>query len=529
MADIGKLNVVIGATTTGLTAGLKAAKDGLNTFGRMSSSLLKPLKNVTAAIGTNGLSGALIAIPGPMGVAAVAADGMRRQLVAAAQDAARAQRQFDSLGDRINASANAMRRLGFLERSTGVSGLSQAAGSVRGMIGRAAAGVDADVAALSQLNLNLRELQNLDADEQLRRIGQALNAMADPAQRAAAGFRIFGDSYSSIRRALESGAMNQSGGVSLTSQQQQNLRELNTQTERLSEAWSGLTTEILANLAPHMSRFAQKLTSVIEVMTQRERELRTLSTGAQTALGWAISLTPAGPAVGLSNAFQNFTGGQTPTGGQQQQQQVPQWWTQATQWLGNFVTVSQELARLQAELDTSTSALRRQNQVAREIDPIQRGLVQLQQQYGRALEGTRREQARYQLMLQEAIRLEQQHIPALAQFTINFRRINSLASSGLLSPQAGAAAATAEFERIAAAIPNAAQNQLPTLLQEGTAASVSAVNQAIREATVRGEDPQERVRRVLEQQVEVQRQTVEYQRRIYEAIRQQVIQPAPGV
>src|SRR6185312_2010754 len=62
--------------------------------------------------------------------------------------------------------------------------------------------------------------------------------------------------------------------------------------------------------------------------------------------------------------------------------------------------------------------------------------------------------------------------------------------------------------------------KLPSALQGGTAAATSAINQAeaLNNRKLR-EKPEDRVRRIMEQSVEIERQQLEYQRKIADALR----------
>lgn len=528
MAEIGKLSVAVTIQGQQFTAELNKKTKELKQFGDQANKHGKAAENsfnklfgaavrvgsVTASGGPMaGLTSALGMIPGPAGAAASAIVGIGSSLQSMTLATATAVQRQTQLADSLNTTRNAINSL---SNASGLSGVSEsavnsAAQSVRQLIDDASTGAGFAAQQLNDLGLELSNLQRLPLDQQLNRIGQALQGITDPTERATAGFRVFGNQYLQVRRLFESGALNQSGTGALSEQQQRNLEELNRRTAELNQAWQELVNTISSDLAPGLTALVRE----VKAATRRISQLA--ANGNAVAAASAIQgVNPAAVAAAVagniagSPALQAISGTDNPLAG-----------------LQGPSPEQTALAQARARLRDFTRELQINAQNAREASDEERRIREARVRFGSALGFMDEQMLRTAIRMEHAAQIINQTRTAVERFSIEMRRIGNAAR--FAGEQATALARLQAFEQLAATAPNVNSLALPAALAEGSQAAGSAITQAIRAAAAGNEDPQERVRRVLEITQEIERRQLDYARRLAEALERQNVAQAGQV
>lgn len=538
MAEIGKLSVAVTIQGQQFTAELnkktqelkkfgdqanKHGKAAENSFGKLFGAAVR-VGSVTASGGPMaGLTSALGMIPGPAGAAASAIVGIGSSLQSTTLATATAVQRQTQLADSLNTTRNAINSL---SNASGLSGVSEsavnsAAQSVRQLIDDASTGAGFATQRLNELGLELSNLQSLSLDQQLNQIGQALQGISDPTARATAGFRLFGNQYSSLQRLFQSGALSQSGTGTLSERQQRNLELLNRRSAELSQAWQGLITTLSAELAPELTRFVNQLTEAVRQLNSLAdlvpQSGQGVGTPAATSLGFGLTNAMISAANYLFDA--NITpinnngvfGNATPSNGPG----------------GAGGGPNNGLARNLAELNTLAENMAINANFTAMASEEERRLAEYRRRFGQEAVSLAENQVRAAIRMEQAAQIINQTRTPLERFANDIRRIrNAMQFAG---DRAGVLAQAQAFEQLAATAPNVNSLALPVALAEGSQAAGSAITQAIRAAAAGNEDPQERVRRVLEVTQEIERRQLDYARRLAEALERQNVAQAGQV
>lgn len=251
---ISSLNVVLGATVAPFVSAFGSLKGIVNNFtssiGSASSTLLK-FTGVGAAIG---------AIAGGAGLGLL----LHNQLEAIDSTA--------KLSDRLGISTESLTGFQHAASLAGVSN-EQLSGGLEKMLknlGEAAAGSDTAKAAFQSLGLNATDLANIPTDQAFEKISDALKAIQNPAQRAAAAVAVFGKSGQELLPLLLQGsegikaAIKEADalGLSFNRIDAAKVEEANDAVRRMQSAVTGVVRSITIALAPFLTTAANAATSL---------------------------------------------------------------------------------------------------------------------------------------------------------------------------------------------------------------------------------------------------------------------------
>ena len=262
MSAIGKVSAIFTASTSGLTAGVKAA-----------SSSVRSLKGDTAGLASS--MRALVAINGAQlfgSIASSAASGVRGLL-------SFAQGQADIIDNASKLSA----RLGFTySEFAGLSLAADLAGVSMEMIGKAtqkseiafakaASGSKTATAAFASLGLSVEQLNSMSAAERFGAITDAISALPTEAQRAAASVEIFGKAGAELLPLFSGGAGGIAAaraeadrlGLALSDVQGQTVEAMNDSFTMAGKAIAGVVQQVTAYLAPAVTAVANTFVAFV--------------------------------------------------------------------------------------------------------------------------------------------------------------------------------------------------------------------------------------------------------------------------
>jgi hypothetical protein len=188
MAKIVKLNVMISASTKGLSAGISKAQGMLN---KLERSTRKVRASLISAFG------------GPIGMAVKAAAALTAGVTAAAGALVYLTKQsIDAIGDTndlakaLGLTYNQLKAFQFAAQQAGVdSGALDAAFSkMADTLGTAFGGDKGAIKAFEQIGLSVDDLKQMDPAQQFEAIANAINRIQDPSVKMAAARDVFGKS-----------------------------------------------------------------------------------------------------------------------------------------------------------------------------------------------------------------------------------------------------------------------------------------------------------------------------------------------
>lgn len=262
MAAIGKVSAVFTASTSGLTAGVKAA-----------SSSFRSLQSDTASLSSS--MRALVAINGAQlfgSIASTAISGARSLLSYA-----------DSQSQVIDASSKMAARLGMTYGEfAGLSLAADLAGVSMETVGKAStkaeiafanasAGSAVAAAAFSRLGLSVDDLKKMSAAERFDAITNAISAMPNEADRAAAAVKIFGKAGAELLPLFSGGAGGIAQarkeadrlGLALTSTQGREVEAMNDSFTMVAKTVAGITQQVVAYMAPAVRGISEAFVTMV--------------------------------------------------------------------------------------------------------------------------------------------------------------------------------------------------------------------------------------------------------------------------
>lgn len=183
----------------------------------------------------------------------------------------------DRLNDLSKATDASVEQLSFLDYAAKLSGsslegISSSIGRLqKNLIDVANGGSPAAARALRTLNVDARELANADLVTQLGTLGDALNGIKNPAERAATAQALFGKGAREILPFLSEGAAGVKEladrftdlGATLTTQEAEKLAKLNEGLDNLKTAAGAAAKEITVGLAPSLTKLFETLANGI--------------------------------------------------------------------------------------------------------------------------------------------------------------------------------------------------------------------------------------------------------------------------
>lgn len=273
MATIASLNINLNANSADFNAGLAKGGKSLGAFaaaveasgtgvGRWSASIKGQLSGVVAAFAK--AKAAIVAVG-----AAIAASAVVRGVVTGYAETAEAIDKVAKESDRLGI---ATEQLVGLQHAANLSGVSaeQLTGGLEKMLktlaDAATKGGDAEK-TLRAMGLAGDELVNIDPGEAFRRIADGLNAIENPAQRAAAVVAIFGKSGQSLLPLLAEGsdglaamqAEAEKLGLTFSRVDAAQIEEANDAISRMGAAWEGIKRQLAIAIAPGVQLVSQHL------------------------------------------------------------------------------------------------------------------------------------------------------------------------------------------------------------------------------------------------------------------------------
>ena len=262
MGSIGKVSAVFTASTSGLTAGVKAA-----------SSSFRSLRGDTAGLASS--MRALVAIQGAQlfgSIAASAASGVR-SLVAFGQAQAEVIDSASKMASRLGFTYGEFAGLSLAADLAGVSMDSVGKASQKSEIAfaRAAGGSRVAQAAFAGLGLSVEQLNALSPAERFDAIASAIAALPTEAQRAAAAVQLFGRAGSELLPLFSGGAEGIAAaraeaerlGLVLTNAQGQDVEAMNDAFTMVQKSIAGVTQQVVAYLSPAIKSVADTFVSFV--------------------------------------------------------------------------------------------------------------------------------------------------------------------------------------------------------------------------------------------------------------------------
>ena len=262
MATIGKVAAVFTASTSGLTSGV-----------RQAGSSLKSLQGDVAAL--RGSLNTLVAISGAQlfGQIASAASSAANSMISMGQASADTIDKTSKLASRLGMTYGELTGLAHAGALADVSmeTIGKAATKADIAFVKAAQGSAVAQAAFTGIGLSVDELQNKSPAERLQMITDAIARLPTEAERAAAATRIFGRAGADllpmfaggaggIQQATEQAA---AFGLALTNAQGQDVEAMNDAFTTAGAAIEGITTQVVAYLAPAIKGVADTFTQLV--------------------------------------------------------------------------------------------------------------------------------------------------------------------------------------------------------------------------------------------------------------------------
>lgn len=261
MAAIGKVSAVFTASTSGLTAGVKAASSAFRSL-RSDTRGLESAINSLVAINAAQLFGQITSF----------AASTAKSLVSMGQAQALVIDQTSKLSARLGMTYGEFAGLTLAAQSAGVSMEVVGAASTKAEIAfaKAAAGSVASTAAFDRLGLSVEQLNGLSAAERFEQIASAIAGLPTEAERATAAIGVFGrsgvqllpmfaDGAAGIRKAREEA---EKFGLALTTTQGKDVVNMQTAFESVDKVLRGVTQQVVAYLSPALTEAARAFTEL---------------------------------------------------------------------------------------------------------------------------------------------------------------------------------------------------------------------------------------------------------------------------
>lgn len=262
MAGIGKVSAIFTASTSGLTAGIKAV-----------SGAFRGLSGDTAGL-TSSMR-ALVAIQGAQlfgSIASSAASGVRG-LLTFAQGQADIVDNASKLAARLGMTYGEFAGLSLAADLAGVSMESVGKASQKAEIAfaKAAGGSATAQAAFAGLGLSVEQLNDMSAAERFDAIASSIAALPTEAQRAAAAVQVFGRAGAELLPLFSGGAEGIAAaraeaerlGLVLTTAQGQDVEAMNDAFTMVQKSIEGVVQQVVAYLAPAVKGVADTFVSFV--------------------------------------------------------------------------------------------------------------------------------------------------------------------------------------------------------------------------------------------------------------------------
>jgi hypothetical protein len=176
------------------------------------------------------------------------------------------------LAARLGMSVEALQGLQMAAQMAGVSDLTPVLQKMSITLGQAASGAKPAMEALAGIGLSIDDLAGMSPDEQFKAIAAAINAIPDPAARAAAAVRIFGEQGVALLPLMaqnleEVQARMERLGAVLSADQTEAIEGMNDALTMVQATFQGIIGQVVGNLAPVVTALAQEILSMVESFT----------------------------------------------------------------------------------------------------------------------------------------------------------------------------------------------------------------------------------------------------------------------
>jgi hypothetical protein len=151
----------------------------------------------------------------------------------------------------------------------GVSELTPVLQKMSITLGQAASGAKPAMEALAGIGLSIDDLAGMSPDEQFKAIAAAINAIPDPAARAAAAVRIFGEQGVALLPLMaqnleEVQARMERLGAVLSADQTEAIEGMNDALTMVQATFEGIIGQVVGNLAPVVTALAEEFLAFVE-------------------------------------------------------------------------------------------------------------------------------------------------------------------------------------------------------------------------------------------------------------------------
>ena len=185
--------------------------------------------------------------------------------------------ELDNLHDKTGMTVDTLSKLSYAAGQTGadMSNLETSAKFMAKSITDVSGGSAAAQKALGDLGLNLKDLQSMSPDQQFMTIADALANVTDKTQQSALAQAVFGKSATDLLPMLAGGSAGlqdmftkaQQLGVVMTGPEADAARTLSQAFGNVKESIKGLSENIGSTLAPILTSICDKITKVVEAVT----------------------------------------------------------------------------------------------------------------------------------------------------------------------------------------------------------------------------------------------------------------------
>ena len=249
----------------GVVSGANQAAGAMDKMGKQAAKTAKDvntLKNI--AIGAVLVKGAM-----------AAANAFRSASSAVAGYVSSIRQTADASGKlaaRLGMSVESLQGLQLAAQMAGVSDLTPVLQKMSITLGQAASGAKPAMEALAGIGLSIDDLAGMSPDEQFKAIAAAINAIPDPAARAAAAVRIFGEQGVALLPLMaqnleEVQARMERLGAVLSADQTEAIEGMNDALTMVQATFQGIIGQVVGNLAPVVTALAEEILAMVESFT----------------------------------------------------------------------------------------------------------------------------------------------------------------------------------------------------------------------------------------------------------------------
>lgn len=517
MATIGKLSVMLVASTKAFVGGMGKAAKSVASFGSNVAGV------ATSAVGALG-----VAVAG-LGASIVAAS---KKGMDWGSDLAKTARLLGATTEGVSTLQFAVKSLGGDSGAvvTGLATLSEKLfeASTQG-------GVAADT--FTRLGVDFKKLTNVPVDEAFIAVARSIAAISDPAARAAAAFQVFGKDAAALLPLLAQGEKGivkaaeaaKALGISIDGVKANAIEDSTIAVGQLLDIFKGLAIQIAANVAPWIIAVTEKIKSFglagIDVGSAVTNAFRFVAKGVAylidvvKALGIGVKFVQLGI---LGMAFAVVKGVEKAAA---LAAKLP---GRGKKWLAGVAEDAKVFGdALKSEIGASVKDINKDlksawphEQVDKFFDSIINGASTAAEKMKlmKNANGSVPFIGKGAKLFEEGLNVFNKVKTPLQTFQDEMKKLNSLLSIGAVSWDTYARASAEAVANLEKAH-QLTEIKLPNAATRGSAEAQSAINRAERENDLRlRESPQERIRRILEETKDIERRKLELQQRIAEAL-----------